>query len=103
MRRVNEINNEIDSQIEYYENNTDYSDNYLDLLGDTLQYNGIYSEEEIYRLLDADLHTETDYSYLVDSAIAVFPVGEIEIQIDTELTQKEYNAIESKINYPSRL
>ena len=102
MRKVTDINQYLEQQIEYYETNTDYSDNYLDFLGDTLQYDGVYNEEDIYRILDNELTTSTDYSYGVDNSVAVFPVGEIEIQIDTNLTQKEYNAIEHKINYPSK-
>ena len=100
MRKLNEIKSEIESQVDYYENNRDYSDMYMDMLGDNLQYNNV-PEDEIYRLLDADLYTDTDYSYLNDDAIAVFPMGEIEICIDTNLTEKEYNAIESQLDQVS--
>ena len=101
MRRVNDINREIEIQIDYYENNRDYSDNYLDILADALQYDDRYSEDDQYKILDSNLTTDTDYSYLADNAVAVFPVGEIEIQIDTDLTEREYAAIENKIDYPS--
>ena len=101
MRKLNEINAEIDRQIDYTENNRDYSDNYMELIGDTMQYDDVLSEEEIYRLLDADLYTETDYSYLADDAIAVYPVGEVEIEINTDLTEKEYNVIADKLDYAS--
>ena len=101
LRRVNDINREIESQIDYYENNSDYSDNYIDMLGDTLQYDDRYTEDDIYKILDSELTTATDYSYLADDAVATFPVGEIELQLDTDLTEKEYEAIKDKIDYPS--
>jgi hypothetical protein len=101
MRKLNEINAEIERQIDYHENNRDYSDNYMDFIGDTMQYDGIFSEEEIYRLMDADLYTDTDYSYMRDDAIAVYSVGDIEIQIETDLTQKEYKVIADKLYYAS--
>jgi len=101
MRKLNDIKQYIEDQVNYYENNTDYSDMYLDLIGDTMQYDGVYSEEEIYRLLDADLYTSTDYSYMSDDAIAVYPMGEIEICFDTDLTQKEYNAIADQLDQVS--
>lgn len=97
MRKLNEINRHLEDQAEYYESNTDYSDLYLDLLGDTLQYDGVYNEDTIYKILDSDLTTSTDYSYGVDDAVAVYPMGEIEICIDTNLTVTEYNAIEDQI------
>ena len=100
LRRVNDINKEIERQIDYYENNRDYSDNVLDFIGDQLRYDGV-DEEEIHRLMNADLYTDTDYSYLSDDAIAVFPVGEIEILIDTDLTKKEYNVIANQLDYSS--
>ncbi len=101
MRRVNEINREIDSQIKYYEDNRDYSDSYLDILGDQLQYDDRYSEELQHKILDSDLTTATDYSYWADNSAAIFPVGDIELQLEVELTEKEYNAIEDKLDYAS--
>ncbi len=102
MRKLNQINQYLEQQVEYYESNTDYSSLYLDMLGDRLQYDGVYNEEQIEQLLDNELTTETDYSYGIDNSIAVFPIGEIDICIDTNLTEKEYNAIESNIDYPSK-
>ncbi len=98
MRRVNKINEAIEDQTKYYEDNRDYSDLYLDMLGDRLDYDGVYSEEDVYKILDSELTTDTDYGYGVDDAVAVFPMGEIEIMLDVELTQKEYEAIENKLD-----
>ena len=102
MRKLSEINRYLESQVEYYESNTDYSDLYLDFIGDTLQYEDQYSEEDQYKILDSDLTTSTDYSYLSDDAVAVYPVGEIEVCINTDLTEKEYRAIEDKLDHVSK-
>lgn len=101
MRKLNDINMFIESQVDYYENNTDYSDQYIDFIGDETQLNN-YDEDDIYAILESNLTTSTDYSIWDDGAVGVFPVGEIEIQIDTNLTQKEYNAIEDKIDVVSK-
>ena len=101
MRTYNDINRELDRQVDYYENNKDYSDQYLDLLGDQLQYEDRFNEDEILAILDSELTTETDYSYLADNCITLFHMGEIEVQIDTNLTKKEFNAIEDKLDYPA--
>lgn len=102
MRRLNDIEKAVKSQIEYYENNKDYAGNYLDGLGDTLQHDGRYSEAEIYKLLASDLTTSTDYSYNYDNAITAYPVGELEAIIETDLTEKEYKALNEKFSYPSK-
>lgn len=102
MRKLNDINAFIGSQIEYYESNEDYAGNYLDMVGDRLQYDGVYSEDEIDSIMDSNLTTDTDYSYLNDDAVCVFPIGEIEVTIETNLTQREYEAIEDNISHPSR-
>jgi len=99
LRKVNDINAFIESQIDYYENHSDYQNSYLDFLGDNLQYDGIYNDEQINLLLDSDLTTSTDYGYLADNCIALWPVGEIEIDVETNLTEKEYKAIKDKIDY----
>jgi len=105
MRKLNDIETQIKLEIEYYETHKDYLDNYLEtgILGDHLQYYGV-NEDEITRLLsdDVELYAETDYSYMDDDAIAVFHVGEIEIQIETNLTKKEYDILEKKFEYSSR-
>ena len=96
--KLNDLHTTILQAQEYYETNNDYLGNYLDSLGDILQYEGRYSEDEVYAILDREHTIETDYSYMADDAITVIPVGEIHHDIETDYTIAQYEAIEDKLD-----
>jgi len=91
MRKLNEINEYVSAQADYYENNRDYSDEYI------LMYNAAVEDE-----VEVTAETGYGYSYMPPDALEVYSVGEIEISIETDLTQKEYDAISDNLYCKSR-
>ena len=99
---LSSINKQLQDAVEYYETHEDYLSNYADNLGDLLQYEARYTEDDIYAILDSSLSFDTDYSYLdTPEAVATIAVGEIHHEIETTLTRAEYDAIELDFDYAS--